>query len=294
MPVKLPPPAAKTGKGEKGVFTAFVNAHSALKPYASDIWTQANNYGGITPTQLAAVIWAESKGNPAAVSGAGAKGVAQIYDTNADPRNAAGVPFFRADTRITDADKANAKFSIQYAAWRLSGYAATHGGSIDQIWIGGYNPNFKAGVDGPANYISQFLPKGYVGTASPTATDTATKSVDTSAATAATKASLFDKWAVLGADGKVKFTKITDPSKPPANVLKYGPTPLTQTSFIQTWKQTYQDQFFAFTGRQASGKRSQHPEERPSIYTLQNTLAATKTLRTARPTRRTPPGWSRS
>src|SRR5438105_2010989 len=106
MPVNLPPPAPK-GKGERGTFDAFVNAHKALKPYAGQIWTWANNYGGITPTQLAAVLWFESRGKADAKSGAGALGLAQIFDKAANPTNDAGVPFFRPDRTISDADKKN-------------------------------------------------------------------------------------------------------------------------------------------------------------------------------------------
>ena len=283
-PPPPPPPASTKSKGEKGTFTTFINAHAALKPYANDIWTWANNYGGVTPTQLAAVIWLESKGNPEAVSTAGAKGLAQIYDTKANAQNAAGVPFFRGNLTITDTDKANPAFAIRYAAWRLSGYAATHGGSIDQVWQGGYNPNYKPGVDGPANPVSQYLPKGYVGTATTTATAAAGRSVDTAAVTAATKSELYDRWAVLGADGRVKFVKINDPAAPPKNVLKYGPTPLTQSQFVQTWKQNYQDTFFSYTGRQASGKEiAAILSNAPSLYTLANTLAKTKSF-TSSPT----------
>lgn len=282
VPPPPPPPASSKGKGEKAVFTTFINQHKGLKPYANDIWTWANNYGGITPTQLAAVLWLESKGNPDALSNKGALGVAQIHDTKANAQNAAGVPFFRGDTNISDADKGNPAFAIRYAAWRLSGYAATHGGSIDQVWQGGYNPGYKAGVDGPANPISQYLPKGYVGTAATTATAAAGKSIDTAAVKAGATAVLYDRWAVLGADGRVKFVKITDPNTPPKNVLKYGPTPLTQTQFQSVWKQNYQDTFFSYTGRQASGKEiSRILSNAPSLYTLANTLATTKSFTTS-------------
>lgn len=280
--ITIGPPPAKTGKGERSVFTTFITQHAALKPYANDIWTWANNYGGITPTQLAAVLWTESKGNPGATSGVGAKGIAQIFDAKASAQNAAGVPFFRGDTTITDADKANPAFAIRYAAWRLSGYAATHGGSIDQVWQGGYNPNYKPGVDGPPNPVSRFLPAGYVGTATTTATAAAGKTIDTAAVLAGTKAQIYDRWAVLGSDGRVKFVKITDASVPPKNVLHYGPTPLTQTQFLTTWKQNYQDTFFSYTGRQASGKEiSSILKNAPSLYTLANTLATTKSFTTS-------------
>lgn len=286
-PPPPPPPATSKGKGERAVFTAFINQHAALKPYANDIWTWANNYGGITPTQLAAVLWTESRGNPDAVSRVGAKGIAQIYDTRANAQNAAGVPFFRGDTMISDADKANPAFSIRYAAWRLSGYSATHGGSIDQVWIGGYNP----GYTGSANPVSQYLPKGYVGTAATTATAAAGKAIDTAAVTAGTKTELFDRWAVLGTDGRVKFVKIADVGRPPKNVLHYGPTPLTQTQFLSTWKQNYQDTFFSYTGRQASGREIANIlRNAPSLYTLANTLATTKSFTTSPTYRAHAPG----
>lgn len=92
-----------------------------------------------------------------------------------------------------------------------------------------------------------------------------------------TEQTQFDRWAVMGADGKVKFVTISDPSVPPKNVLHYGPTPLTQTSFTQTWTQQYKDNFFAYTGRQATGQEvADILAKAPSIYTLTTGLAANK------------------
>lgn len=274
IPALPPLPAPKTSKaqGERGVFNAYILAHKALKPYAGQIWAWATNYGGITPTQLAAVLLFESGGNPAAKSSVGALGLAQIYDTKANPKNAAGVPFFRGNLNISEADKKNPAFAIQYAAWRLSG-ATTKYGSVDAAYLQDYNPKYA----GSATPISSLLPKGYVGTPDQTATQSATSSVATTAATASLKAQTFEKWAVIDPKGHIGFATIRDPSKPPKNALLYGGTPLTQSSFNQVWKQTYQDTFAAYTGRQANGKEIQSILARaPSIYTLSNQLAGTK------------------
>ena len=241
---KIPPAPAKKSTSERGTFDAFIRAHPALKPYSGLIWTNATNYGGITPTQLAAVLWAESKGNPGAKSSAGAKGIGQIWDTKADAVNAAGVPFFRSgNLNISDADKANPAFAIQYAAWRLSGYATTHGGSIDQIWIGGYNPNYRPGVDGPANFISQYLPKGYVGTPSSTIDQSATKSVQTSAVTAGLK----DPWIVQTRQG-IKFVGGT---LPPKGALQWFGLPMTRSQFLQ-YQNSLDATYLAYTGKRAT------------------------------------------
>lgn len=92
-----------------------------------------------------------------------------------------------------------------------------------------------------------------------------------------------DKWVVLDRDGRIKYTPITDTSKPPSNVLRYGPTPLTQSgsvngqSFISIWKQNYQDYFYAYTGRQASGKEiAGILKSGIGIYGLTNGLAQNK------------------
>jgi len=273
---KIPPaPPKKGATGERGTFIAFIKAHPALAQFKDAIWSQATNYGGITPTELAAVILTESGGNPNAKSKAGAKGLGQIWDKTAAPTNAAGVPFFRpGNLNISDADKADPVFAIKYAAWRLSGYISTHGGTIDQAWVGGYNPNYVAGRDGPANPISRYLPKGYVGIGGTTIDTSAGKTVAKSVVTQNLKASQFDKWAVLTAKGQIAFTSISDPANPPKNVLMYGGSPLTQSSYIQTWKQTYADTFQAYTGRQASGKQiAAILAQSPSIYTLSNQLA---------------------
>lgn len=269
---KIPPAPAKKQTGERGTFNAYISAHAALKPYAGQIWTWANNYGGITPTQLAAVLLFESGGKANAKSSVGARGLAQIYDTKANAKNAAGVPFFRGNLNISDADKNNPAFAIQYAAWRLSGATQKYG-SVDAAYLQDYNPGYSASL----TPISSLLPKGYVGTPSQTAGQSATSSVATSAATASLKAQTFDKWATLTPKGQIAFQTIADPSKPPKNALLYGGTPLTQTSFNQVWKQTYQDTFSAYTGRQAKGVEIQRIlAQSPSIYTLANQLAGTK------------------
>lgn len=271
-----PPPKTSAAKGERGIFNAYINAHKALKPYAGQIWTWANNYGGITPTQLAAVLLFESGGKSDAKSSKGALGLAQIFDTKANPKNAAGVPFFRGNLNISDADKKNPAFAIQYAAWRLSGATQKYG-SVDAAYLQDYNPGYTAS----ATPISSLLPKGYVGTPQQTATQSATSSVATSAATASIKAQTFDKWAVLDAKGHITYTTISDLAKPPKNVLTYAGLPQTKSSFTQIWGAPggYGDTFASYAGRRPTGKEVAailRGDYGISVYAVANTLAQSK------------------
>jgi hypothetical protein len=141
-------------------------------------------------------------------------------------------------------------------------------GSPDAAYSQGYNPGYQ----GPA--LTSLLPKGYVPRSGLSPTEKGTVSAETTAATDTAKAELFDKWATIDKKGHIQFVSINDPSQPPKNVLKYGGTPLTQSSFGQVWKQTYNDTFFAYTGRQAKGSEiKQILADAPSVYSLANKLA---------------------
>lgn len=277
-PPPPPPPAPKSRKttGERGIFDQFINAHKALKPYAGQIWTWANNYGGITPTELAATLWFESGGNPSAKSNKGALGLAQIFDNAANPTNAAGVPFFRQNRQITQADKLNPAFAIQYAAWRMSGAVQKYG-SLQAAYANNYNPGYTGA--GPA----ALLPKGYVGTPSQTSTQSATKSVATKAVTS----TMTDPWVVQTKNG----FKYVNSSSPPKGTVTYGGQPITQSEFTQVWKQTYADTFFAYTGRQAKpGEITQILKNAPSVYTLGNQLAGEKSFANSPVYKKSAPG----
>jgi hypothetical protein len=263
-PPPPPPPPKPQGKttGERGIFDRFINSHTALKPYAGQIWADANNAGGITPTELAATLWLESRGNPSASNPSGALGLAQILDTSANPTNAAGVPFFRANRQISRQDKLNPSFAIQYMAWRMSGAVQKYG-SLDVAYVKGYNPNFTG--TGP----SGFLPKGYVGTPNQTVKQTVTKSQQT----AGLKNTLNDPWVV---ETKAGFKYVNSP-EPPKGTVSYGGQPITRSEFTQVWKQTYADTFFAYTGRSAKPSEIvQILQNAPSVYSLGNQLASEK------------------
>ncbi len=266
-PPPAPPVAQSKASGERGTFDQFINAHKALKPYASQIWQWANYYGGITPTQLAALLTFESRGNKNAQSGAGALGLAQIFDNSADATNASGVPFFRSNRNISQQDKLNPVFAIRYAAWRMSGATEKYG-SVDAAYLQNYNPNYT----GSTTPISALLPKGYVGTASSSIDTSAQKSATTSQVTQGIK----DPWVVLTSKGQIGFVNA---AIPPKNAVTYGGTPITRTEYTQIWKQTYADTFFAYTGRQANAKEiSKILAQAPSVYTLSNQLAGDKTF----------------
>ncbi len=255
-PVKqpvLPPVSGYTpptkATGERGTFVQFIRAHPSLKGYAGTIWSAANTYGGITPTQLAAVLLVESGGDKGAKSSKGALGIAQIHDNVANATNDAGVPFFRPNHTITTQDKQDTAFSIKYAAWRLSGYASTHGGSIDDIWKGGYNPGYapgNAGYIGP-NPISAVLPKGYVGTAGNTIDTTAGKS----AATTAVEQGIKNPWVIgVSKDGKLK---VAYASVAPKNAVSYDGTPMDVSSFLSL-KRQLESYFVSYTGGRPDNK----------------------------------------
>lgn len=266
-----PPPPATTGKGASAVFTAYVNAHPKIKPYSQAISKWAAVYA-VDPTYLAALILHESGGNAAAppstnTNGTKDYGLARINDIHF------GKTVTPWDGQTVTAEKAMTQaYAIRFAAWYFGSKVSAAGGDYVAAYngAGGYNPG------GPDPFTN--VPKAYVPAGKGlTPTEAASVSAEQTAATSAAKDVLFDRWAVLTGDGKVKFTKITDAAKPPGNVLKYGPTPLTQTTFLQTWKQVYNDQFFAYTGRQASGKEiASILKNAPSVYTLATTLAGTK------------------
>lgn len=239
-----PPPPANTRKStsEKTFFNAFMKAHPAMQKYADAIWRAAGRYGSITPTELAAVLFAESGGNKGAASKVGALGLAQIYDNTANATNANGVPFFRADHNISDADKQDAGFSILYAAWRLSGQKAAHPDSIDNVWIDGYNPNYRNEKGYNQHYISQYLPKNYpASTGGSTAADTAGRGADVTAVSQGLK----DPWVVgVGSNGKIRVSYGTEP---PKNAVTYDGTPIRASEF-KGLKRQLDTYFRSYTG----------------------------------------------
>jgi hypothetical protein len=246
-----PPSKKSSATSERAIFTAFINSHAALRPYASDIWKwtmSSSGYGGITATQLAAVIWLESKGDPSANSGK-ALGIAQIHDNVANATNAAGVPFFGASKGISEQDKLNPAFAIRYAAWRLSGYASVYGGSIDDIWKGGYNPGYGPGEPGYVkNPVSQFLPKDYVGTGGLT--------IDQSAGQDVTKQNLrnglTDPW-VVGINAKTGKLRVVKSANPPKNAIMYDGVPMSASDWARTRRDL--DQYFvSYTGGRPDNK----------------------------------------
>lgn len=251
-PIPAPPTPKPKASGERGTFNQFINAHKALKPYASLIWTWANNYGGITPSELAAAVWTNTRGKPSP------KTLGAMAGT-ASGANAAGVPF------TTTASSATPNWQLQAIAWKLSGAAETYG-SVDQAYTQSY------GAAGNATPVSRLLPSGYVGTAGPTATQTGTKTVTTGQVTSGIK----DPWVVLTPKGTLGYV---NSAEPPKNALSYGGTPITQSEFTSIWKQTYADTYFAYTGKQATGTQiAAILKQAPSVYTLSNQLAGEKSF----------------
>jgi hypothetical protein len=275
-PIKVPPKTSKGAPSPGAVFTAFVNAHKAIKPYAESIAKWATAYG-LDATYLAALLLHESHGDKNAThtnkDGSRDLGLAQINSVHF------GKTITPWDGQPVTAERAlDPAFAIQFAAWYFGQKVAKAGGDYVAAYNGkgGYNPG------GPDPFTG-LVPKTYVSSGKGLSPEEqAALKAQQDAANAAGKAVLFDRWAVLGADGRVKFVKITDATRPPANVLKYGPTPLTQTAFQTVWKQNYADTFTSYTGRQASGKEvARILANAPSLYTLATTLAKTKSFQTS-------------
>jgi len=253
-------------------YNAFINAHPIMRPYADLIWKYADA-AGVDKVVAATLLWHEGFAeasrqgvDPATITSPTGEGVgpAQI-----NPKVWIGQKTPWGAT-ITQKNIIDPDFNIRFGLL----YFASKPGTIDQKY---------ASYSGGANYVlSSGLPKGYVPRSGLTPTQKGQNTAVQDAANQGAKSVLFDRWAVLGADGRVKFVKITDSTSPPKNVLMYGPTPLTQTQFLTTWKQNYQDTFFSYTGRQASGKEiSSILNNAPSLYTLANTLATTKSFATS-------------
>jgi hypothetical protein len=238
-----------------------------MRPYADMIWKYAKVYG-TDPVVMSALYWRESFAaakasgqDPATItSPAGAVGIGQIMPLHVGEKTPWGHV-------VSQSDLTNPKFNIQWSSWYFS-QQVTKYGDADSAYNQGYNPGYTGAP------LTSLLPKGYVPRSGLSPADKGAVSAETAAAAAAAKAQVNDKWAVLSAKGTIQFTNIDDPAKPPKNVLKYAGSPLTQTTFTQVWKQTYQDTYFAYTGKQASGKQiAGILAASPSIYTLSNQLA---------------------
>jgi hypothetical protein len=267
MPVKLPPPKEKTGKGERSQYLAFIKAHPVLKNYADAIWHYAQNvYGGFTATQVASVILFEHgyDGNGSPLNKPNAQGtgfgLAQI-----NPKVWFGKKFPPTGEVIDAAWASKPGNAIHFATWLLHQSYAAGNTDIRSAYGTTYNPTFyeknpgKAGPEG-------LLPKGYIGVGSQTPEGSATKAV----ATAHAKSTITDPWVVLTKGG----FKFVNSDTPPPGTVQYGGQPITRTQYNQIWNQTYSDTFFAYTGRHAGAHEIQNILARaPSVYSLANELA---------------------
>ena len=239
-----PPPQKKTsgGASERASFTAFVNKHKALRPWAAAIWTWGNTYKGITPTELAAVVWSATQGSPDSAS---VKGLVRGNQNV----NAAGVPL-----DATAQQRGSANYGIQWAAWAVSG-ATTQTQSVDQ----GYQMVF--GGTATSSPVSSVLPKNYLPTPGPSIDQSVTGSVTKSQLTH----SLKDPWLVATPKG----FKYVNSINPPKDAVTWGGTPITQSQYTSVWNQSLKSTFEAYTGRQATAKEiSQILAEAPDAPTL--------------------------
>jgi len=239
-----------------------------MRPYADAIWKWAGVYG-VDKVAMAALYWRESFAaakaqgkDPATITsptGAGV-GIGQINPIHVGEKTPWGHV-------VSQSDLTNPAFNIRWSSWYMSKQVAKYG-DIDTAYAKGYNPGYTGAP------LSTLLPKGYVTRSGLSPEDKGTVTAETTAATDAAKAQVFDKWATIDKQGHIKFVSIADPTKPPKNALMYGGSPLTQSSFNQVWKQTYSDTFAAYTGRAATGTEiKQILADAPSTYALANQLA---------------------
>jgi hypothetical protein len=268
------PPTSTKNLSTGAAFNAFINAHPTMRGYADQIYKYAKVYG-VDPVVMAALYWRESFAaakasgqDPATiVSSKGAVGIGQIMPLHVGEKTPWG-------HIVSQSDLTNPKFNIQWSTWYFSTWVAKYG-NYDEAYagqVGTQSGGYNHGYSGPA--LTSLLPNKYVPRSGLSPTDKGAVAAETAAATAAAKTQTFDKWAVLDPKGKVQFVNITDTTQPPKNVLKYAGTPLTQSTFTQTWGQNYADTFEAYTGRRASGKElAAILEQAPSTWTLANQLA---------------------
>lgn len=237
-------------------------------PYEQQILKWARTYH-VDAMYVGAILLQENaQANPGAVSPAGAIGPAQIQDTTVDPGlNPTAV--WDGPSTLTASWKQNFSNAIKYIAWRTAG-AVDHYGSLDGAYAGsdgtlrGYNPGFTGA--GP----SRFIPKGYIPSGSAGTSPTPAETAGVSAAGTAARADITNPWVVIK-NGHI--TTVTGAQ--PKNVLTYGNTPLRLSDYNSAWKQSYQDTFFAYTGRKASATEIQSIlKNAPSVYALANELAA--------------------
>lgn len=286
IPPPPPPPATTKAKGSS--YQQFVNywsahGYQALKGNAPDIQAAANA-ANVDPIYFASLLLLESGANyKTSDSSKGAIGIGQL-----EPGTFVGQPVPWDSTRtITLQDLKDPTTNLRLAAYHVGalvgrfGYAGAYSGKP-----GTYNPYYTGDSRDPKGAGPQaFIQKwsGQYVPATPSTSPPGPAGVQVPGGTApATNDVTYDRWAVLGADGRVKFVKITNAAVPPKNVLHYGPTPLTQTGFINNWKQVYQDTFFSYTGRQASGKEIANILKNvPTLYTLANVLMTTKSFATS-------------
>lgn len=241
-----------------------------MRGYAPSIRQWAKQYG-VDRSVMAAVFWKQSfapakakNSDPATFTGPnGGVGIGQINTAHVGQRTPWG-------HLITQADLINPAFNIQWSTWFYSQqYAVTD--NYDQAYARYVNNGGQAAAGAS---ISPSLPKGYVPQGGLNPDQKAAASAAQSVATKNANRLLTDPWVTVDRNGHVQYVQS---ETPPKNVVKYGPTPLTASGFNSVWKQTYQDTFFAYTGREATGAEVRSIlGDAPSVYTLATRLAGSK------------------
>jgi hypothetical protein len=215
------PPEPTTRKGS--AWTQFVNKsakqYPSLKANAPDIAAAAAE-AHIDPIWFASLLLVESKADyNTPDSPKGAIGIGQVMPLHVGET----VPWDPTRT-VTQADLRaptfNLRWSAYYAAQQIGKYGYAHA----------YNHGYNPGYTGPGSL--RRAAEGLRPEVRTVADGAGRRRRKRRTRPPARRTVLNDRWAVLGTDGKIKFVKINDHNAPPKNVLKYGPTPLTQSSFI--------------------------------------------------------------
>lgn len=236
-PPPQPPKKEPKNQNKGNVWDRFVKGNPEFaKKWGSLIWKWADVYK-IDPTHLAALILAESSGDPKADSGQ-ANGLAQIHlPTWSVPGK---IPWHKQGASKADAE--NPAFAIRFAAWLFS-RAVGRTGSYEAAYTEVYNPNdpnrFKAWAN-IAGTVAKYGP-GYVPKDSGLSpADAASVSAETSAE----KQALTDPWVVIK-KGKVEYVFSLEPPKNVAT--RAGGMPLTASQWEQA-KMAYGSIWYSLTG----------------------------------------------
>lgn len=176
-PITIPPKTTKGGISTKAVFDQYMRAHPGLAKWSAGIWDAATEWG-VDPVYFASMLNTENaKGDPNAISSAGAIGLGQVMPGKTAP--------WLGPNPISASELRNPTLNLRVAAWYLRQGLDQNGDNYKAAYTAHYNPGYtgKIFTDVPKGYIST------AGTQSPT--QKANTSVDVTLAKAANQEAQF-------------------------------------------------------------------------------------------------------